>query len=174
MGHGYRIIVRPHPEYVKRYGARWEALKARYSALPEGELCFEGDFSSNNSVLTSDILITDWSSIPCEFCFATKKPAVFVDTTMKVSNPEYEDLGIEPTDISLRNRIGRSVAVKDVPSIGGVVEHMLATQDEWKESITEVLDGFVFNLGRGGEVAGEYLLTRMLAKQEEKKQVDHA
>ena len=64
--------------------------------------------------------------------------------------------------------------MKDVPSIGGVVEHMLATQDEWKESITEVLDGFVFNLGRGSEVAGEYLLTRMLAKQEEKKQVDHA
>ena len=174
LGHGYRIIVRPHPEYTKRYRARWEALLARYSQVPEDELYFERDFSSNDSVLSSDILITDWSSIPCEFCFATKKPAVFVDTAMKVSNPDYRELGIEPTDISLRNRIGRSVAVEDVPSIDAVVAHMLETQDEWRGSIAEVLDGFVFNLGHGGEVAGEYLLNRMLTKQEEKKQVDHA
>ncbi|MEG0323594.1 MAG: CDP-glycerol glycerophosphotransferase family protein, partial [Raoultibacter sp.] len=173
MGHGYRIIVRPHPEYTKRYRARWDALLARYSHVSEDELYFEKDFSSNNSVLTSDILITDWSSIPCEFCFATKKPAVFVDTTMKVANPDYKELGIEPTDITLRNRIGRSVAVAEVSSIDDVVAHMLATQDEWKSDIEDVLSGFVFNLGHGGEVAGEYLLQRMLAKQEEKKQVDH-
>lgn len=173
LGHGYRIIVRPHPEYTKRYRARWEALLARYNQVPEDELYFERDFSSNDSVLSSDILITDWSSIPCEFCFATKKPAVFVDTAMKVSNPDYRELDIEPTDISLRNRIGRSVAVEDVPSIDAVVAHMLETQDEWRGAIAEVLDGFVFNLGHGGEVAGEYLLNRMLAKQEEKKQVDH-
>ncbi|QOS67177.1 membrane protein insertase YidC [Eggerthella guodeyinii] len=174
LGHGYRIVVRPHPEYTKRYGARWEALVARYGHVSEDELCFEEDFSRNDSVLSSDILITDWSSIPCEFCFATKKPAVFVDTTMKVANPDYLELGIEPTDISLRNQIGRSVPVEEVPAIGKVVERMLATQDEWKDAIERVLDGFVFNLGHGGEVAGEYLLGRMLAKQEEKKQVDHA
>lgn len=171
LGHGYRVIVRPHPEYVKRYQVRWEALKTRYARVPADELCFEGDFSSNTSVLTSDILITDWSSIPCEFCFASKKPAVFVDTPMKVSNPDWEELGIEPTDISLRNQIGRSVAMADAGSINTVVAHMLATQDEWKEAITEVLDGFVFNRGHGGEAAGEYLLGRMLAKQEERKQV---
>lgn len=174
LGHGYRVIVRPHPEYVKRYQVRWEALMARYARVPADELRFEGDFSSNTSVLTSDILITDWSSIPCEFCFASKKPAVFIDTPMKVSNPDWEEVGIEPTDISLRNRIGRSVALADVPAINDVVAHMLETQDEWKDAITEVLNGFVFNLGHGGEAAGEYLLERMLAKQEERKQVDHA
>lgn len=174
LGHGYRVIVRPHPEYVKRYQVRWEALKTRYAHVSAEELCFEGDFSTNTSVLTSDILITDWSSIPCEFCFASKKPAVFVDTPMKVSNPDWEELGIEPTDISLRNQIGRSVAMEDAGAINDVVAHMLATQDEWKEAITEVLDGFVFNRGHGGEAAGEYLLGRMLAKQEERKQVDNA
>lgn len=174
LGHGYRIIVRPHPEYTKRYRPRWDALLARYAHVGEDELYFEGDFSSNTSVLTSDILITDWSSIPCEFCFATKKPAVFVDTPMKVENPDWEELGIEPTDITLRNRIGRSVAMEEVSSIGGVVEHMLATQSEWSAAIDEVLNSFIFNLGHGGEVAGEYLLESMLAKQEEKKQVDYA
>lgn len=174
LGRGYRIIVRPHPEYTKRYRPRWDALLARYAHVGSDELYFEGDFSSNTSVLTSDILITDWSSIPCEFCFATKKPAVFVDTTMKEANPDWRELGIEPTDISLRNRIGRSVTMEEVSSIGGVVEDMLATQGEWREAIDEVLHGFIFNLGRGGEVAGEYLLESVLRKQEEKKQVDHA
>lgn len=174
LGHGYRVIVRPHPEYVKRYQVRWEALMSRYASVSSEELRFEGDFSSNVSVLASDVLITDWSSIPCEFCFATKKPAVFVDTPMKVSNPDWAELGIEPTDISLRNQIGRSVKPEDVASMNDVVSHMLATQGEWEDGISAVLDGFVFNLGRGGEAAGEYLLGRMLAKQEERKQVEHA
>ncbi|MEG0375227.1 MAG: YidC/Oxa1 family membrane protein insertase, partial [Raoultibacter sp.] len=70
-GHGYRIIVRPHPEYTKRYAPRWEALMARHADVSEDELYFERDFSSNETVFTSDILITDWSSVAHEFSFAT-------------------------------------------------------------------------------------------------------
>ena len=59
LGRGWKVIVRPYPEFTKRYRPRWEALQARYEGTPEDELYFERDFSSNETIFTSDILITD-------------------------------------------------------------------------------------------------------------------
>ena len=165
LGRGLRVIVRPHPEYTKRYRARWEALQARYAHVPEAELYFERDFSSNETIWTSDILITDWSSVACEFAFSTLKPCIFVDTPMKVGNPDWEELGIVPTDISLRNQVGVSFAPESASAIGEEVERMLAGQDAWRTRIAEVRDGFIFNIGHGAEVSGEYLLQSILAHQ---------
>ena len=165
MGRGWRIIVRPHPEYTKRYRPRWEALQARYADIPEDELYFERDFSSNETIFTSDILITDWSSIFCEFSFSTLKPCVFIDTPMKVNNPEWEKVGIEPLDISLRNRVGKSVDPAKANTVGNVVEDMLASQEGWHDQIEQVRSECIFNLGHGAEAAGEYLLTAILEKQ---------
>ena len=33
LGRGWKVIMRPHPEFTKRYRPRWEALQARYEAL---------------------------------------------------------------------------------------------------------------------------------------------
>lgn len=167
LGRGWRIIVRPHPEYVKRYKPRWQALTSRFAHVSSEELFFQEDSSSAESVFTSDILVTDWSSIGCEFSFATKKPSVFVDTPMKVGNPDWEELGIPPTDITLRNQIGISVAVEKTNEFGDIIADMLAYQHEWNDRISQVRDGFIFNLEHSSEVGGEYLLNRILAKQEE-------
>ena len=166
---GWRVIVRPHPEYTKRFRARWEALQARYADVPESELYFEKDFSSNETIWTSDVLITDWSSVACEFSFSTLKPCIFVDTPMKVGNPYWKELGIEPTDITLRNRVGVSFAPENAERIGETIEDMFANWPKWQERIEQVRRGFIFNIGHGGEAAGEYLLEAILAKQEARK-----
>ncbi len=169
LGHGWRVIVRPHPEYVKRYRPRWEALQVRYVDVPPEELLFEHDFSSNETIFTSDVLITDWSSVTCEFSFSTLKPSVFVDTPMKVGNPDWEKLGMAPTDITLRNEIGRSIvpaALVGESGIADVVAGMLANPGAWSDRIKKARERTIFNLGRGGEVAGEFLLDLMLRKQE--------
>jgi len=166
LGHGWKIIVRPHPEFTKRFRPRWEALQAHYAGVSEDELYFEKDFSSNSTIFTSDILVTDWSSVFCEFSFSTCKPCIFVDTTMKVGNPDWKSICPEPTDITLRNRVGVSLAPEDAGRIGEVVEEMLANQPGWAEKIEQVRLETVSNIGRGGEAAGEYLLKAMLDKQE--------
>ena len=169
LGRGWLVMVRPHPEYTKRYRPRWEALQARYADVSPDELYFEKDFTSNKTIFTSDILITDWSSVFCEFSFSTLKPCIFVDTPMKVNNPDWDKLGVDPTDITLRNRVGESFDPSDAKRIGETVEHMLASQGEWAQRIEGVRNELIFNLGHGGEAAGEYLLEAMLAKQEERK-----
>ena len=165
LGHGWKVIVRPHPEFTKRFRPRWEMLQARYADVSEDELYFEKDFSSNSTIFTSDILVTDWSSVFCEFSFSTCKPCIFVDTPMKVGNPDWKSICPEPTDITLRNRVGVSLAPENAGHIGDVVERMLANQPEWSERIEQVRFETVSNIGHGGEAAGEYLLEAVLEKQ---------
>lgn len=165
LGRDYQIIVRPHPEYIKRYRARWDAFKTRYADVPREELVFEGDFSGFDSILQADLIVTDWSSIFCEFCFTTFKPAIFMDTPPKVRNPNYKRFGIDSTDVSLRNRLGKSIPLEDASTFGDVVTELLRTRALWEERIRDVRDGFVFNLGHGGEAAGRYLLSAVLKAQ---------
>ena len=168
VGRGYRIVVRPHPEYTKRYRPRWEALQARWESVGPEELYFEQDFSSNDTILTADVIVTDWSSVFCEFCFTTLRPAVFIDTPPKVRNPHWRDFGIDSTDINLRNRLGKSLALDELALFPDVIADMLAHREQWRERILSIREGFVFNLGSGGAAAGRYLLNAVLSKQQER------
>ena len=51
-------------------------------------------FSSNDIVFNADLMITDWSGITYEYAYTTKKLVLFIDTPMKIMNPEYEKMKI--------------------------------------------------------------------------------
>ena len=169
LGRGYRIVVRPHPEYVKRYKPRWESILARYADVSEDDLFFEKDFSSNKSVFASDVLITDWSSVAFEFSFSTCKPSLFINTQMKTTNPDWEELGIVPTDISWRDELGVSLNKDEIASrIADVVDDMIQNQDAWRDRIADVRAQSIFNVGCGAEHAGRYLLDAIVRHQQER------
>ena len=60
------------------------------------------------------MLITDWSSIGYEYAYTTKKPVVFINTPMKIMNPNYKDIKVEPINIWSREIIGKSLDVNDL------------------------------------------------------------
>ena len=72
-----------------------------------------------------------------------------------------------PTDITLRNEIGSSIAVDEMERIGDVVAAMVGDPGAWRERIENVREGMVYHLGKGGEMAGSYILERVLARQSE-------
>lgn len=170
MGHGWRIVVRPHPEYVKRYKPRMDEIIARYADADSSELTFETDFSSNTSVLSASLLITDWSSVAEEFSFTTLRPSVFIDTEMKENNPDWSKIHSDPCDITLRNEIGRSFDPQKMDGLAKAVEEMFDNPLAWSDRIKEIRDNMIFNLGHGGEAAGTYILDRVLAHQEKRAQ----
>lgn len=168
FGKGYRIVVRPHPEYLKRYPARWDALVQRYADRIGDDFVLETDLATNESIFAADVLVTDWSTISCEFSFTTLKPTMFIDTPMKVGNPKWEELGIEPTDISLRNQIGVSLSPDDLSGFGAAVDDMIVNAEKWNDDIREVRDSFIFNIGHSAPVAGGYILEAVLRQQEKR------
>lgn len=167
-GRGWDIVVRPHPEYLKRKPAQWKTLCIKLKEIAGEEVIFEEDFSSDSSVFMADVLITDWSSISCEYSFVTKRPTVFVDTPMKVHNPRYKDLEIEPADIYIRNKIGISIVPEHVASLGDEIQKVLLDKVQWESKISDVLQGFVYNLGTSAQVQGEYVLNCVLEQQEKR------
>lgn len=165
----YKVILRPHPEYCKRYPQKFAAIKQKYAALEGPDFEIQSDFSSNQTVFESDIVVTDWSTICCEFSFATKKPTLFIDTPMKVMNPEYERLGIEPFDIKIRNTIGKSIAPEDTGNAKAVVEELLQNSKKYRNQIEEVQKECIFDVGGSGKAGGQYILTSLVQKIKEKK-----
>lgn len=162
---GRKITVRPHPEYVKRFGAKLNALMDRWKEQRGDQLVFETDFSSNESLYEADILITDWSGIAYEYSYTTGKPTLFINTKMKCPNPNWEKIGITPLEISLRDRIGRSLDKDSLGRAEEVIAEMEAHPEEWAERIAQVREQNIFNPGSCGEAAAEYILKSLIARE---------
>lgn len=167
-GKGYKILVRPHPEYGKRYGYQLSKLLERYADYDKDLLSFELDFSSNKSIYSSDLLITDWSGIAAEFCFATERPALFINTKPKISNPKWEQVGITPIEMTLRKEIGVDVEKQDLGNIGDTVKELFENQDKYKTKIREYYENFTFNHGKAAEVGAKYILKSLSQKSKNK------
>ncbi len=161
LGDDRLVIVRPHPEYVKRFRPRMDQVVARWASRTGEGLQFELDFSSNRTIWEADVLVTDWSAIALEFSFTTLRPTLFINTKMKVLNPNWEQLGITPQEILLRDRIGVSVAKDDSAAAEAAVRDMLGQPDRWSRQIEQIRGEYVFNLGHCGEHAANYIIGRL-------------
>ncbi len=165
----YHVTVRPHPEYVKRYGTRMNALVERYADRVGEGLTFELDFSTNKSIYTSDLLITDWSGIAPEFCFATRRPAIFINTEIKCLNPNWQNIGCEPVEIGLRNKIGKALDKDELGNIRNEVSELLSRPDEYEARIGEAFDSLIFNHGKAADEGAKYILSRLMELKTDKK-----
>jgi len=153
LGKGYDIIVRPHPEYKKRYGAKLDALVNRWKDYKGGDLRFETDFSGNETIYGSDLCITDWSGTAYEFSFITLKPCAFIDTPPKINNPDYSKITVEPLEFSLRDRIGVRIKMDEVKAMHEKVAGVLAANDRYAEDIRILRDTYIANFGSFGKAA---------------------
>lgn len=161
----YHVTVRPHPEYVKRYGNRMDAIVERWQDKVGEGLTFELDFSSNKSIYSSDLMITDWSGISFEFSFATKRPTLFINTKMKVLNENWQKIECEPIEITLRNEIGISIEKSDVSKIGDIAKDTFSRSREYEQKIEKALYRAVYNVGGSNAVGAKYILQKLVEKQ---------
>ena len=160
---GYKIIVRPHPEYVKRFSPKLTQLQERFKDKEGENLVFEFDFSSNVSVYSSDMLITDWSGIGIEFGFATLKPVIFVNTKIKMENENYQNIGIEPQEVRLRNVLGKAIEKSEVKNIAEVANEML-TSDAHCDMVKKEREEYFYSLGSRGVNGAKYIIKKLVKK----------
>ena len=155
-GHGYKITVRPHPQHVRHMPEKMEGLKERYKDDTDIEI--QTDFSSNSTVFEADLMITDWSGIAYEYAYTTCKPVLFIDTPMKIMNPEYKKIGIEPLNIWMRYEIGRVLKLDEIDKTADTAAKMLAASDTYQASIDRFVKEYVYNLGSSASVGAKYII----------------
>ncbi len=164
LGKGFHVVVRPHPEYVKRYTFRMNSIVQKYEDYNGNDLIFELDFSDSSSLFNSDVVITDWSGSAYEFSFVTKHPAIFINTTPKINNPEYNVINVQPLELKLRTEIGIELEINELNTLETKVQKVLDDSDKYKEKITKIRDKYIANFGKSAQIGGQYIIDKVNEK----------
>ena len=154
----YDIILRPHPQMVRHSPERFEELHQKYDGT---NIEIQTDFSSNNPVMEADVLITDWSDISFEFAFTTKRPVLFINTPMKIMNPEYDKIKTVPINIALRSIIGKSAEPNQLDRVNGIISEFIANRDSYRDTIEKTVSERIFNVGKSKIIYGRYVIKRL-------------
>lgn len=168
VNENYNIIVRPHPQEVRHKAEKFEALKEKYKN--NKNVYIQTDFSNNSSILDADLLITDWSGICYEYAFTTKKPVIFINTPMKIMNPNYKDINIEPYSIWSRDVIGKCIEVDNIgKELNKNIDYLLKNKDKYTKKIDDLYHDSIYNIGNSGEVGAKYLVEIIKSKIDERR-----
>lgn len=163
----YHIIVRPHPQHVRHMPEKMESLKAKYGPLG---IEIQTDFSSNSTVFEADMMITDWSGIAYEYAFTTCRPVLFIDTPMKIMNPEYQKIDVKPINIWMRAEIGAVVAPDHMNELAPAVTNLIENSAQYHDKIDRFVHEYVYNLGSSAQVGADYLISAIQAKIQKRKE----
>lgn len=156
---GYRVILRPHYQTLKLTPEVITTILNKHEGNPNFDyLCKMGDTSS---LFQSDLLICDWSSTSIEYGLGLEKPVLYIDVPKRIRNENYEDLGIEPLEISIREKVGKVLSPKELSRAPQLIEELLANPDQFREKIRELRDEVIFNVGSSA-AAGSKEIVRIL------------
>ncbi len=158
---GCQVIARPHPMTAKRTPRAIEALTRAYADHPD--VVIDTDIAATASLLRSDLMVSDWSGAALEYAFGLERPVLFVDVERKVNNPDYEQLGITPFEVAVRERVGTVVAPTALDAIGPAVHALVAEAPEWPARLAAVREESIANVGHSGAVAAELVATKAAA-----------
>lgn len=150
---GYEIIVRPHPETVRRDPDLINLLNTKFGK--SSNFILETSVSTDDSILRSDVLICDLSGIALEYAFGTERPVIFLDGPIKIKNEQYEELGIEPLELSLRSKIGKIVSPENIDNIPCILDELILKIETYKDRIIECRDQHVSNFGNSSEIGAK-------------------
>lgn len=143
----YDIIIRPHPEYLKRYNHKFINIEKN---IKNKNVYFDRDMLSSKSLYTSDILITDWSGISFEYSFASLNPVIFINTPKKVHNEEYDLYENKPIEVTLRQHLGINLNYNEINNIETYIDDFITNYEKYKTIITELRNEYIYNTNSDG------------------------
>lgn len=156
---GYTVIVRPHPETFRHTPQLVKKIETTFGAYPAFVL--EKLVATDDSLLKADVLICDLSGIALEFAFGTERPVIFLDVPYKIKNDKYQELGIEPLELSIRKEIGVIVSPEEVARVPQVIEKLMAENLEYKDCIAKLREQNVYNFMHSSKKGAQHIIDCM-------------
>ncbi len=158
----YDIILRPHPQMVRKYPEKFDVLHEKYDGT---NVEVQTDFTSDNPILQADVLITDWSDICFEFAFSTKRPVLFINTPMKIMNSDYVKIKTVPVNISLRNALGKSIEPSQLDKANGIIRGFIDERERYSQQIENTMQEHFYNIGKSSAASARYVIKTLKNKQ---------
>ncbi len=142
---GYRVIMRPHYQSNRQTPDVISAVRDSYL---EAELFEYIDrMGETNSILRSDILVSDWSAMALEYAMGLEKPVLFIDVPRRIRNPHWQELGIEPVESSIRTQVGEIVSPDSLEDAPAAIDRLMGDPERFRDKMRELRENMVFRLG---------------------------
>jgi len=153
---GYKVIVRPHPEALRRKPEPVDKLETVFGN--HSDFTIERSVATDDSMLEADLLICDLSGIVFEYALGTERPVLFIDSPIKIRNQKYEELEIEPLELAIRREVGVRLSPKNIGELTTVVSELITNSEEYRKIIKKFRDKYVFNFGCSSERGAYYIM----------------
>ncbi len=152
---GFTVVLRPHPMTIAHQREKVQEIEAKF--LAEKNFSVDIETSSEHYLHAADIMICDWSGVALEYAFGTERPVLFIDLPPKVYNPEYQKLGSQPFEISLRNQIGKVIQPEQASLAGKIIIDFVNRQKEYLEQIIFARQKSIYNFGFSSILGAEII-----------------
>ncbi|MDP6674634.1 MAG: CDP-glycerol--glycerophosphate glycerophosphotransferase, partial [Gammaproteobacteria bacterium] len=130
---GFTLTLRPH------FQTRWktpevlDAITGRYGEHPKFRLIEQ--MGESDSLYDSHVMITDWSGAGMDYGLGLEKPVLYIDVPPKSRNDTWQELGLEPFEMSVRAKIGAVIAPQDLADIPNEINRLLHDPEQFLEQI---------------------------------------
>jgi len=153
---GFRVIVRPHPETVKRHPGLIDALESKFRH--RRAFTMERSVARDDSLILADVLICDCSGVALEYALGTERPVLFLDVPYKVQNQDYGSLGIVPLELKTRPGIGILLSPDQIAHVPEEVRRLIAARSEYRSRLVKMREELVSCFGRSAAVAADHVM----------------
>ena len=169
MNAGFRLTLRPH------YQTRWSApemidqIADKYANNPRFNLIEQ--MGESDSLFDSHVMITDWSGAGMDYGMGLEKPVLYIDVPPKARNDWWPELGMEPFEMFVRDKIGDIIALDNLAAAPDMIRQMLADAAAFRRHVTELRQEWVYNPGDSASAAARAIVE--LAAQADHRDGDH-
>tara|TARA_B100000029_G_C17234504_1_gene836620 strand:- start:12 stop:770 length:759 start_codon:yes stop_codon:yes gene_type:complete len=151
LNSNFKVILRPHFRILRDSKALITSIKNKFSNNPN--FLLEEGVLDPRDFHSSKCLITDWSGIGLEYAFTRENKVIFIDVPNKIMNDEYEKIGLEAIEISIRKKIGHIVSPKNLEKIPNLIN---LNQNKIEE-INHIMNQTIFNIGKSANTGAEFI-----------------
>jgi len=154
----YQVTLRPHPEHFRISRKIIESLNEKFSKFINFSI--EKGINNLNSLIKSDLLITDYSGISLEYILGLKKPVIFINSSKKINNEEYAKVNLDSIENELRNSFGYQLNTNNLDNITKMIKVIETNGVPKKEEIDKFISKSFYNFGNSAEkIADEVSIT---------------
>ena len=147
------MVLRPHFKILKESKELIEKIVEKFGTNPFFTL--EKGIIPQEIFHSSLCIISDWSGISMEYAFTFERPVIFIDTPKKILNPNYDDITLEPIEISIRNNIGHVISLDNLKQIPNLIR--TSGDMEINDKIKAIRSRTVYNIGKSASVGAKYI-----------------
>jgi phosphonate transport system ATP-binding protein len=149
-----KVIFRPHWMSVNNNPLLISKIIKRQTDCEYFKI--DKDLSSRNSLIESDILISDFSGVALEYAFGFLRPVVYIDIPVRARNSDFNAIDLPAFELEMRPITGEIISIKKLSELPNLIKN-LSQNNSFIKDINHLREKSVFNLGKSGKIGAKFL-----------------